>query len=233
VSVAPPHRVCQSRGVTPGVPIRRFGAIGDVHCEDAALASALELFDAQGVDAVLCVGDILDGRGDPNRTLRLLRDAGVISVRGNHDRWYQDGEMRDLSNAVPVGTLEADAADFLASLPTTRELATAAGPLLLCHGVGGDDMVRLRDFDEGVALETNEALQEILAVRRYRVVVGGHTHLRMVRVLGGIVFLNAGTLKPDDEPCVMSVDLTARTASFFDWRGDGLWAEPQIRRFPL
>jgi putative phosphoesterase len=208
--------------------LRRFGAIGDIHCEDEALEAALRLFEAHQVDAVLSVGDLLDGRGDPNRTLRLLDERRVIAIQGNHDRWYQDGEMRQLAEATPLGALAPDAAEFLASLPPTRDISTVSGQLLLCHGVGSDDMALLRSDDEGYALTSNFALQDILRSRRYRFVLGGHTHRRMVRQLGGVTFLNAGTLKHDDAPCALLVDAEALTASFFDLEDGRFDSAPQV-----
>ena len=45
-------------------PVERFAIIGDIHAEDEALARALAFSRAQGVDAILAVGDIVDGHGD-------------------------------------------------------------------------------------------------------------------------------------------------------------------------
>jgi predicted phosphodiesterase len=71
--------------------IRRFGAIGDVHAEDGLLRAALSHLESAGVDALLCVGDIVDGRGDVDACCTLLAEHGVLSVRGNHERWMLGG----------------------------------------------------------------------------------------------------------------------------------------------
>ncbi len=62
--------------------LRRVGAIGDVHAEDDALHTALCFLQKRDVDAIVCLGDIVDGMGDSDRTCALLRDAGVVCVRG-------------------------------------------------------------------------------------------------------------------------------------------------------
>ena len=43
-------------------------------------------------------------------------------------------------------------------------------------------MARLTPDDEGYALEVNDELKALLAAR-YAIVVGGHTHRRMIRTL--------------------------------------------------
>jgi len=66
--------------------------------------------------------------------------------------------------------------------------------LLLCHGLGGDDMNGVYPGDFGYGLEVNDVLQGLIREGRYRFVVNGHTHLRMVRSFGGLTIINAGSL---------------------------------------
>jgi predicted phosphodiesterase len=193
-----------------GDAVRRVGAIGDIHCEDAALERALAMFAERGVDRVLAVGDILDGRGDADRCCRLLRDAGALVVRGNHERWFLRGEMRSLPDATLSVSGETRA--FLEALAPTTEIDTSAGRLLLCHGVGDDDMAALRPDTSGYALQSiYDVLRPLLVRPDLRFVVGGHTHQRMVRRFEGLTFINAGTLHRDWEPGVALIDFAART----------------------
>ena len=195
----------------------RFGVLGDVHSEDVILAAALELFAREQVDRVLAVGDLVDGPGDPLRTFELL--AGADCVAGNHDRWYLEGVMRELPDALPAGTLGAEHQRWLAALPATRTYPTPDGALLLCHGLDTDDMASLRPHDFGYGLDNNDALQRLLREGRYRFVVSGHSHRRMVRKLGATTFINAGTLLREHSPGVLVLDVARRTADFFDWTG--------------
>jgi hypothetical protein len=143
--------------------IRRFGAIGDVHAEDRLLGAALAHLASARVDTVLCVGDIVDGRGDVDACCTLLDEASALSVRGNHERWLLAREMRGLPMAHQARDLAPKTLAYLAALPVTRRLQTIAGPLLLCHGLGEDDMARLRPHDEGYALECIDALAALRA----------------------------------------------------------------------
>ena len=162
--------------------LTRFGVIGDVHAEDDALAAAIDFLEREKVDRILAVGDLVDGRGDVNRVVRLLREHDVPTVRGNHERWFLGGGFDELPMATRREELD-DAGEtwaFLAALPATRRFDTVAGSLLLCHGVGDDDMALLRDFDDGYALESNDALQRLLSSTGAPAFVAcGHTHRRM------------------------------------------------------
>jgi len=204
----------------------RFGVLGDVHCEDAAVSAALELFTKLGAERVLCVGDVVDGPGDVTRTIEALQRADCVA--GNHDRWYLEGKLRDLPDAHPAGTLTAAQRLWLAGLPALREYDTPRGRLLLCHGLGADDMATLRPDDFGYGLENNDALNGLLGRNAYALVVSGHSHRRMVRRVGSTTFINAGTLLRGHEPCALVLDLEAATAAFFDWKGGAFAASAPI-----
>ncbi|MBI3272573.1 MAG: metallophosphoesterase family protein [Planctomycetes bacterium] len=193
---------------------RRLGLIGDVHAEATALRACLAFLDGQSIDAVLQVGDIVDGPGDVNACCRLLREAGVLAVRGNHERWFLEGSMRGWPEATPTSEVEAEAREYLAALPIVRRLETSAGRLLLCHGLGGNDMARVQPDDTGYALEANDELQRLVRLPSIQVVVNGHTHRRMVRRLGRLLLINAGSLCRQDEPCVAILDLDACVVRF-------------------
>jgi predicted phosphodiesterase len=189
--------------------LSRFGVVGDPHAEDRALRHCIELLEAQQVDRILCVGDIADGPGDVDRCCQLLREQRVVTVRGNHDRWLLAGQMRDLNDATDLHLISVQSRAFLEALPATVELSTVHGPLLLCHGLGTNDMAQLRPDDEGYAIEANLELQELIRSQRYRYVICGHTHHRMVRRFGPdrLTVINAGTLLRGHEPCFLLVEL--------------------------
>jgi putative phosphoesterase len=185
----------------------KLGLIGDIHAEDVRLAAALELFRDERVDHVLFVGDVVDGDGDVDRCCAMLAAVKALGVRGNHDRWLLEDRMRSLPNAHHRDALAPQSIALLAALPATREIQTPHGVLLLCHGVGDDDMQRLKPDDDGYALESNVALAALVGgVKKYAFAVGGHTHERMVRKFGDLVFVNPGTLASNHAPCCAIFD---------------------------
>jgi predicted phosphodiesterase len=210
--------------------LTRAALIGDVHAETVRLRAALAHV-ADTVDAVLCVGDIVDGPGDVNETCDILRAAEVLAVRGNHDRWLLSGEMRELPDAHPVAQLSSASRAFLSALPATRELATAAGQLLLCHGLGEDDMMGLHPDDDDFLVKVNVPLQRLLENHRFDIVVNGHTHRRMVRTVGTLTIINAGTLHRRYAPGFLVADFAARSVLAFDVDGEGQVTEAERINF--
>jgi predicted phosphodiesterase len=205
----------------------KLGLLGDIHAEDERLAAALAIFEAEGTGHVLFVGDVADGQGDIDRCCALLAGANAIGVRGNHDRWCVTDTVRSLPHAHVREHLAPASVALLESLPATRDIATPVGTLLLCHGVGESDMRRLWVHDDGYALETNDELAALLNdPKRYALVVGGHTHERMVRRFrasdlrlagdASLVFVNPGTLSRDFVACCAVLDCAARSVAFFE-----------------
>lgn len=197
----------------PKEPLRTVGVLGDVHAEDVAVELALDAL--RDVDAVLCVGDIVDGKGDLERTIVLLKERGVICVAGNHERWFLAGTMRGVPDAHVTSS---DAVrEFFASLPRTIRMPTVAGNLMLCHAVGDDDMAELRSDTRGYALQAIEGLRELWLDPELTYMVAGHTHERMVRAFPGLVAINAGTLRRE-APGFIRIDFEKKKVRYYDLR---------------
>ena len=206
----------------------RIGLIGDVHQEDEGLQTALRHLADVGVSGVLCTGDIVDGFGNVWRCMDLLREAGAHLVRGNHDRWLVQNVMRNMPDALePEALTQADRA-WLGGLPATLRFDTELGSLLLCHGLGKNDMGSVTPDDFGYALEVNDDLQALMRESKVEIVVAGHTHRRMVRRFGDLVVINAGTLLRTHDPGFAVADFESRTVRFFDLAGAGIRAVPPV-----
>ena len=199
----------------------RFGLLGDVHAQDDLLIQALEFFASQNVDAILCVGDVVDGTGqnpgDANRCCDLLQQFKIQTVRGNHDRWILGNEMRTLPGAQRPSVLSPASREFLAKLPLVREIETEAGVLLLCHGTLRNDMRGVAPEAFGYELEMNKEFQQIVRDTRVRFVVAGHTHRRMVRQFENLVWINPGALVPPEVPSIALFDSPQREVVFYDF----------------
>ncbi|HSO39820.1 MAG TPA: metallophosphoesterase family protein [Labilithrix sp.] len=199
----------------------RFGLIGDVHAEDQRLHVALTALGEARVDRILCVGDLVDGEGDVDRTCSLLVEHRVTTVRGNHDRWIRDDDMRTLPHAHRMTGLSPESIELLKSLPVTLSIDLPLGKLLLCHGIGTNDMRRLGADESGYAISSNDDLLKVLFDATVSIMVCGHTHVPMVRRFergagkAPLVVVNAGTLAREDNPGFVILDTAARRVDFF------------------
>jgi putative phosphoesterase len=202
----------------PSGTIKRVGLIGDVHGADEALRQALAFLATQpDLDAILCTGDLPLRQGNNTeptaRCCQMLAEAGVITVRGNHDRWHVDGRQ----DAYP-----ADAFAFLAALPPSRSFQTPHGLVLLCHGVGDDDMNGVyrnaggESRDRWLHLAGLQKLEVLVRHYPYRLIISGHTHLFLAEQHGEAFLINGGTLLADKEPPTVSViDFEAGWVRFY------------------
>ena len=202
----------------PLSPLVRVGIIGDIHAQHKAAALALDfLRDLPDLSAILCPGDLVTGDGDANEAVFRIRDANALTVRGNHDRWFGQDYYMGLKNATVPFAVEEENRVFLSHLPVTLSLRTVSGQLLLCHGVGDDDMAGIYPGGDEVEVAWMLTKKELAG---YRYIVAGHTHARMVRPVsypnGEVTtVINAGTLLPDRKPGFLVCDFTQQTATVY------------------
>lgn len=200
---------------------RRIGLIGDIHAEDHLLELALNVLLDRGAEVIAATGDIADGPGSVDRCCSLLESNRVVVVRGNHDRWLVGGTARTLPDATAADGITSESRQMLAQLPEMVEFETVCGRALLCHGLGPNDMAKVAPDDVGYALESNDDLQNLLRGSKYRWVLNGHSHRRMVRRLGGVTLINAGTLLRYHQPCFLELDFDTGSGLVFEFDRSG------------
>ena len=64
----------------------RYGIVGDIHGNLEALEVALGILEEQGVDQLLCLGDVVGYNADPVRCVEIIRDKCAAVIKGNHER---------------------------------------------------------------------------------------------------------------------------------------------------
>jgi predicted phosphodiesterase len=197
-----------------GLPVN-IGLIGDVHAEDLLLEEAIEALTGLGADLLVCTGDIAHGCGSLDRCCELLAEHRVSAVAGNHDRTLleKSGKGSLSPGKQPPGQW---ALDYLRALPPVRMIPTVEGMLMLCHGLGDDDLFRLAAGPP--SQQTAERLDSFTAAAGVRWVVNGHSHQHQMLTWQGVSFVNAGTLARAYQPVYGLLDVVRASARFFALR---------------
>ncbi|MFC1672163.1 metallophosphoesterase family protein, partial [Planctomycetota bacterium] len=71
---------------------KRYGVITDLHSNTEALNSVLAVLKNEGVDEILCCGDVVGYNAKPAECLELAFEKCSHIIQGNHDR-YLLGEI--------------------------------------------------------------------------------------------------------------------------------------------
>ncbi len=196
--------------------LQRIGIIGDVHAEHRHLERALTHLQNCQVDAIVCTGDIVDGDGDVDACVALLQAFRVHTVRGNHDRWVMEHKARHVPNAHLLHELHDNTVEFLLALPQQIDITTSAGALMLCHGVGNNDLQKVWPGTERMPAERSSRLDAIIADGNYSFMVNGHVHYRTLIHFEALTLLNAGTLRGDHHPGFALLDLQQNCVHGFE-----------------
>jgi diadenosine tetraphosphatase ApaH/serine/threonine PP2A family protein phosphatase len=111
--------------------------LSDVHSNEPALRATLADADRVGIDALLCLGDLVGYGADPGPVVELLAARDPVVVAGNHDRaavgmadldWFNPHARR--AAEWTAGRLSAGQARYLGALPLLAERSGA----VLAHG---------------------------------------------------------------------------------------------------
>lgn len=174
----------------------RIGLIADIHGNLVALEAVLAALARERVERIICLGDVAVLGPQPGEVLARLRALGCPGVLGNTDAWLlgdtggrsDSRVMVELTDWCQARLSDRDRAD-LAAYPPTLAVPFAPGQsLLCCHGSP-------RSFDDVIAATTPDgAVGAMLAGHDAAILVGGHTHVQLVRRFGQGLIVNVGSV---------------------------------------
>jgi len=169
--------------VQPGVPVilgqfaMRLAVIADVHSNLEALESVLAALQAEGVGAVLNLGDLVGYGASPNECLKMLTNSYYLNLAGNHDLALLSPEKAEYFNIIAYQALmwqrevvQPEYREFLQGLPLTRGMP---GKFLACHGTPTSAEAYITHHFQG-----KKVLAELSRGGGPRVCFFGHTHRR-------------------------------------------------------
>ena len=106
----------------------RCAILGDIHGNFHAFEAVLEDIKSQGVEAILCIGDIVGYAASPKECIQAVQEHCTRSVAGNHDYGAVDKINLAYFNADARDALEwtkeqlsKESLDYLAGLPFAAE----------------------------------------------------------------------------------------------------------------
>jgi len=178
----------------------RIGLIADIHGNLFALEAVLDELAGEQIDQIICLGDVVALGPQPHEVLARLQALNCPVIMGNTDAWLLNAQVPPevaAENSRPVYEMAVWCAeqlsqaerDYLHTFPATLERPLDEGRTLLCyHGSP-------RSFDDVIAAVTpNATVKEMLAGYAAAVMVGGHTHIQMIRRYEDAHIINVGSV---------------------------------------
>jgi predicted phosphodiesterase len=175
----------------------RFAAIADIHGNHLALEAVVADIRAQGIDAIVNLGDMASGPLDARRTMDALMALDAVHVLGNHDRYLIDRPPEKMGSweRPVVAQLDAGHLDWLRGVPPTRVFRDS---VFLCHATpAGDEAYWLETAlpDGTVAMSSLGAIEKAAEGITQSLILCAHTHIaRAVRLRDGRMVVNPGSV---------------------------------------
>ncbi len=163
----------------------QIGVVSDVHGNRVALDAVLAAM--PDVDLLVNAGDVVGYNPWPAECLAAVRDRGIPTVMGNHDRaTADDGPVRfnPMANAgveYAREQLDDEATAWLAELPDRRTVADGRVRVVHGHPDNPDRYTYPREFSPRMLGD-----EELL--------VTGHTHVQGSRTFDQGVVMNPGSV---------------------------------------
>ena len=104
----------------------RIGVLSDIHGNRVALEAVLDDLDGRDVDALVHAGDVVGYNPWPAACLDALRERGIPTVMGNHDRAVASGTAFRFNDMARAGVeyareqLSEEELEWLADRPDER-----------------------------------------------------------------------------------------------------------------
>lgn len=176
----------------------KYAIISDIHGNLIALKAVLQQLDREGVDGVVCLGDVAATGPQPSECIGELRTRSIPTVMGNADAWLldpvRDPQADDFLRFIEeidlwcVEQLGATALTAIGAFVPSLEIALPHDVLLAFHGSP-------RSYDEVLLATTpDERLADALSSSHATILAGGHTHQQLIRRFRKSVLVNPGSV---------------------------------------
>ena len=166
----------------------KIGLISDTHSTTAPLRHALQIFQQQAVDIIICAGDIAGyGSDELEQTVELLQNHQCMCIAGNHD--ISDDSNNNLEQNDNVKS-------FFENLPRKLELNIEGKSLYVIHASPLNAMhggFKILDVDGIIINKQKRYWQGQLQEFDYDILVVGHTHQIFNEYINNTLVINPGS----------------------------------------
>jgi putative phosphoesterase len=185
----------------------RIAIFSDMHGNSSATETVLAGIDAEAPDEILCLGDLVGYGAHPNEVIDLIRGRDIPTIMGNYDdgvgfdrddcgcAYKDDGEeVRGQASLMWTrAAVDDDRKAYLRSLVPEIRREVNGVRIRLVHGSP-------RRMNEYLFEDRDDrSLERIAEITDADVLVFGHTHKPWHREIGGVLFVNTGSVgKPKD-----------------------------------
>lgn len=176
----------------------RVAIISDLHGNEVALRAVLSDIARRGADQIVCLGDVATLGPRPEAVLELVAQHASACILGNHDEFMLEPDLVHQYTKIPVlvdsvawcrDRLSKDALAVIRKFRTTFDLPLDNGQHLFAfHGTPDSNTTDL------LATTPPEQVDQMLGEQSAAVMVGGHTHLQMLRQHRGVLLVNPGSV---------------------------------------
>lgn len=177
----------------------KVALISDLHSNLAALEAVFK--DMPRVERILCAGDVVGYGAEPNEVIKLAKKKKVEAVRGDHDHAVATRDFRKLNRAASEvagwtqKNMKEQGNDYLRNLKDSLQVTIGGHRLFVVHGSPVDPL-----WGRVTEENTNQEFAEAVGPADANVVVLGHTHVPLQRMILGKMVVNPGSVgQPRDE----------------------------------
>ena len=164
----------------------KLGIISDIHASLEALEKALVILQREGVDNIVCAGDLVERGKEGDAVVALIQSRQIPCVLGNHD----ESALRKHApeNLKPEITLASDTIDYLGTLPFLWRFEWEHWRILLLHSTleSNREYLYIHSPTRKFKLMAREAAADII--------IHGHTHEPSHAKFMGVHFFNPGSV---------------------------------------
>lgn len=182
----------------------KVALLADVHANLPALEAVLTHARAHGAHAIWHAGDAVGYGAFPDEVVQRLRQENALGIVGNYDlkvlqvkrqkkKWRKSKHPQKLlAFEWAHDNLSFASRNYLQRLPQQLRLKAGGQPVLIVHGSPAG-------INESITPQTPDERLRELAVDGASVIICGHSHQPFARKVGGVWFINPGSVgRPDD-----------------------------------